>query len=104
MDNRAQYEVVWPLGRVSAAAITETPRLADLSTATIGFLWTNNFRGDRMFSILQEELSKRHPQMRFVDHATFGNIHGANEHEVIQQLPDLLRANRVDAVVVGVGA
>ena len=33
----------------------------------------------------------------------FGNIHGADELEVVRRLPELLRQHRVDAVICGVG-
>ena len=34
----------------------------------------------------------------------FGDIHGADEVQVLEELPDRLRAQRIDAMVAGVGA
>jgi hypothetical protein len=42
--------------------------------------------------------------MEFVGHESFGDIHGAEEVSVLEALPDRLQQQRVDALVVGVGA
>ena len=79
-------------------------RLADGEGKRIGFVWDYVFRGDEMFRILEEELGKRFPGSSFVPYEAFGNIHGHDEREVLAKLPERLRAEKVDAVVVGVGA
>jgi hypothetical protein len=97
-------EVVAPDGRrggLPEAALA--PRLADLEGRTIAFVWDHIFRGDEMFDVFVQEASSR---FRAVGHAEFGNIHGTADEEqrAIEELPEQLRAHRVDAVVVGVGA
>jgi hypothetical protein len=42
--------------------------------------------------------------MSFVSHTAFGDIHGPDEAKTMAALPARLRAERVDAVIVGVGA
>jgi hypothetical protein len=42
--------------------------------------------------------------VRFVDHAYFGDIHGLDTPRVLEELPDKLRAASVDVAVVAVGA
>ena len=54
--------------------------------------------------ILNEELRKRYPGIKIVDHVTMGATHGTNEREVVASIPDLLRKHGADAVISGVGA
>ena len=99
-----QYEVVWPLARTDAEDIGFARRIPSLDGKRVGFIWDHVFRGDEMFALLQRELRTRHPTVSFGPHAAFGNVHGQDEASVLAALPDLLRAERIDAVVVGVGA
>ena len=79
-------------------------RLEALGAKRIGFVWDYVFRGDEMFEVLEEELSKRFPGSVFVPYETFGNMHGHDEREVLAALPDILRREELDAVIAGVGA
>ncbi|MFH1486726.1 MAG: hypothetical protein ABIH46_11705 [Chloroflexota bacterium] len=98
------YEVVWPLGRSSYETIHMASRPPDLSGKTVCELWEWLFRGDEMFTILRDVLSKRYPGIKFVDYNTFGSTHGSKEREVIAALPELLRKHGCDAVISAVGA
>lgn len=102
-----RYEVLWPLARHMGAAPTDlAPRFADLAGKRIAFVWDHVFKGDLMFARFTEAAAARYPGMSFVDHPEFGNIHGttAEEHDAVEKLPERLRAHRIDAAVVGVGA
>jgi hypothetical protein len=98
-----RYDVVWPLGRVKQSGAELPPRLDTLEGKVIAELWDWVYEGDRAFPILREELSRRFPGLTFVDYTHFGNIHGGDEHEVIERLPALLHEHGVDGVLAGVG-
>jgi hypothetical protein len=103
-SNEPRYDVVWPLGRSTAEQVAITERLPEPDGKRLGFIWDYVFRGDDIFAIAREALAKHHPGLNFVDHAAFGNIHGPDEQAVVGAIPDKLRAEEVDAVIVGVGA
>jgi hypothetical protein len=105
--NEQQYSVVAPTGRPGGLPATAmAPRLDDLSGRRIGFVWDHIFRGDDMFAQFRAAAAERFPGVEFVGHEVFGNIHGTSteEQQVVADLPERLRAERIDAVVVGVGA
>src|SRR5262249_37077442 len=84
------YEVVWPLGRPTPASLG-AQRLTEPAGKTVGFVWDYAFRGDLMWDVIKVELSKRYPDMRFVDWEVFGNTHGHDENEVVAALPGMFR-------------
>jgi hypothetical protein len=98
-----RYEVVWPLGPKERPTLDFPQRLDDLSGKVIAELWDWMWEGDRVFPALEKELERRYPGVRFVPYTVFGDIHGGDEHAVVEALPDLLREHGVDAVVAGVG-
>lgn len=100
----AKFEVVWPLGRSVYETIPLAKRAPDLQGKTICELWDWLFKGDEMFPIIREALSKRYPTIKFVDYSVFGCTHGPKEREVTAALPDLLRKHGCDAVISAVGA
>ena len=104
LDDRIEFNVLWPLGRATGETVSMSTRLAGVTAKRIGFLWDYVFRGDDMFRLLAEELPQHFPDCRFVPYETFGNIHGHDEADVLAALPERLRLEGVDAVVVGVGA
>jgi hypothetical protein len=77
------------------------PRLETLAGKTIGQLWDDLFRGDEIFPMLEAALARRFPGVRFVGHSTFGSTHGAEEHDVLKNLPARMREHGVDAVISG---
>jgi len=99
----AEYSVVWPRGPSNVAFKQMAPRLETLTGKTIAFCWDYVFRGDEIWGILKERLSRRYPGLTFIDHDVFGSTHGGDEHEVVAALPAKLKALNVDAVVSGVG-
>jgi hypothetical protein len=93
--------VLWPRGRRTVTARPVAPRLDTLAGKTIGQLWDDLFRGDEIFPILEEELTRRFPGVRFVRYDTFGSTHGRDEQRVLADLPDMLSRHEVDAVISG---
>ena len=100
-DGREIYRVVWPRGARTVQASNVAPRLSTLEGKTIGQLWDDLFRGDEIFPILEEELGRRFPGVRFVRYDTFGSTHGRHEGKVLAELPEMLRRHQVDAVISG---
>lgn len=97
------YEVYWPRTRRRAAVSALAPRLETLNHRTVAQLWDYLFRGDEVFAVLERELRKRFPAVRFVHWSEFGSTHGKDEREFLAALPGRLRALGVDAVVSGLG-
>ena len=98
------YRVQWPLARIEIQSAGETRGLPDLSGKTVAELWDQIFRGDIAYQQLREHLKQRFPGIRFVEHTQFGNIHGPKQREILDALPEKLRAAGVDAVISGIGA
>ena len=96
-----QYSVVRPVGRWAAEPI---PMHAASIPRRVGFVWDHVFRGDEIFTIAEEELRARAPDLAFVGYQAFGDIHGRDAAQAVASLPSRLRAEEVDAVIVGVGA
>ena len=99
-----EYRVVWPLGRRAAEESPIPPALPDLDGKKVAFLWDNLFKGDVMFDLIGEELRTRYPNISVVGWQTFGNVHGADEIELLEALPGRLHELGVDAAVVAVAA
>lgn len=93
--------VLWPRGRKTVDVRSVAKRLDTLEGKTIAELWDDLFRGDEIFPVLEEELSRRYAGVRFVGYRVFGSTHGANEHKVLAALPDRLRELGVDGVISG---
>jgi hypothetical protein len=104
MDNQVDFEVYSPLGTSAAQEVAPLDGIVDLNGRTVGYIWDWVFRGDEMFEIISEHLAAQFPDVRFVDHTVFGNMHGPEEREIVAALPGKLHEHGVDAVVVGVGA
>jgi hypothetical protein len=102
MTDEGRYEVVWPLGREVGPG-SFAPRLGDLDRAVVAELWDNMYRGDEGFPILRDELRRRHPGLTVIPYSEFGNIHGADEHTVLAELPARLREQGCHGVIAGVG-
>lgn len=97
------YEVVWPRGNSTEGIKKFAKRLDTLEGKTVGFLWNWLFHGDQVFPMIEKELTKRYPGIKFVSQNVFGPTSGANEAEVIDALPVTLKQNKVDAVISGIG-
>jgi hypothetical protein len=97
----AVERVLWPRGRKTVDMKPLAGRLDTLDGKTVGELWDDLFRGDEIFPILEAELVRRFPRVRFVDYRVFGSTHGGAEHRTMAELPDKLRKHGVDAVISG---
>ena len=58
---------------------------------------------DIMFQAFEKELPKRFPGIKLISWKEFGEIHGADEREVLAALPQKFKEMGVDAVICGVG-
>lgn len=99
-----RYEVLSPEGRHVSPQYPPLKALGDLSGKVVAELWDMRFRGDVLFAALRRSLTERFPDIRIVSYDVFGNTHGADEADNIARLPELLRAERCDAVISAVGA
>ena len=99
----AHYEVVWPSSPLGIQTQRKARRLATLNDKRVAFLWDYVFRGDELFPVLAESLTQRFGNVEIMSFEEFGNLHGADEKERIERLPDDLRSRGVDAVVSGMG-
>ncbi|HOG45313.1 MAG TPA: hypothetical protein PLJ35_04315 [Anaerolineae bacterium] len=97
------YEVVWPRGKRTVQGIALAKRPNTLAGKTIAELWNGGFRGDEIFRILERELEKRYPGVKFARWEDFGRMGGAAEDKVLAELPLLLKSRGVDVSVGGVG-
>ena len=93
--------VLWPRGRRTVSARPVAPRLETLQGKTIGQLWDDLFRGDEIFPMLESALAQRFPGVKFVGYRTFGSTHGAEEQQVLRDLPARMSELGVDAVISG---
>jgi hypothetical protein len=103
----ADYEVLWPLGPKGGLPASDlAARLTDLTGKNVAFVWDHVFKGDLMFGRFEQAANERFSGVSCVPHPEFGNIHGSTseEHDAVEKLPARLRAHRIDAAVVGVGA
>ena len=99
----AHYEVVWPSSPLGIQTQRKARRLATLNDKRVAFLWDYVFRGDERFPVLDESRTQRFGYVEIMSFEEFGNLHGADEKERIERLPDDLRSRGVDAVVSGMG-
>ncbi|MFC1974293.1 hypothetical protein ACFLU2_02970 [Chloroflexota bacterium] len=97
------YEVVWPRGNKTTETTSFAKRLDTLDGKTIGELWNWVFRGDEIFPVIEKELAKRYPGIKFVSYETFGSMHGGEEGKALEDLSDKLQQNKCDAIIAGVG-
>lgn len=97
------YQVVWPKSPLGVRRRRAARRLTSLDGARIGFVWDFMFRGDELFPELERELRRRFPDLTVVGYDAFGNVHGPDEHALVEALPGTLDEHSIDAVVVGNG-
>jgi hypothetical protein len=100
----SKFQVVWPGSPRGVQARSLAPRITGTLTGKrVGFLWDYLFRGEELFPVLQRELSNRYPGIEFVGYDGFGNLHGPEEAQLVGEIPSVIAARGVDAVVSGVG-
>ena len=103
MSAEATYAVHWPRSTRTQAVQPVADRVDDLSGKVVAFVWDYLFRGDEIFAMVQRELQQRFTGMRFIGYEEFGSTHGADEREVLKNLPGKLKELKVDAVISGMG-
>jgi hypothetical protein len=99
MTATGSYDVLWPRGRKTVPDSPYGERLPSLAGKRIAELWNGGFRGDEIFPIVEEELSRRYPGVEFVSYKTFGLIHGTEERAIVAGLPAALKEQRIDAAI-----
>lgn len=100
----ATFSAVSPEPARVRRSIGPTPPVGDLAGITVAELWDYRFRGDKVFELLERELEARAPGIRFIPYQVFGDVHGAREKEVLQELPRLLSLHGAQAVLSAIGA
>jgi hypothetical protein len=103
MTTPEKMKVVWPRGRQVKTGAHLAKRLDTLEGKVVAELWDWVFKGDKMYAVWEKELPKRYPGVKFVSWREFGEIHGADERQVLAELPQKLKKFGVDAVICGVG-
>ena len=102
--NELNYAVVWPRGKGIKQEGHLANRLSTLEGKTIGFMWNGVFFGDKMFPVVEQELTNRYPRSKFVRFEFFDITHGQGDlAKVIATSPDKLKQYNCDAVISGVG-
>ena len=97
------YSVVWPRGEKTQDIAPLATRLDSLEGKTVGFVWDYLFRGDEIFTVLEEGLKQRYPKIKFVSYDVVGATHGGDEHAVIAGLSDKIKMTGTEAVISGMG-
>ena len=102
VSENGKYEVVWPRGQTVAEAIPCAERLDTLEGKTICELSNQIFRANEIFPIMEKEMAKRYPSIKFASYDVFGAPHG-KEAEIVATFPNVLKQLKCDAVISGVG-
>lgn len=100
-SNDGYYEAYWPRTPRQTKATALARRLETLNGRTIAQLWDEVYFGDEIFLILEEELKKRFPGVKWVSWKEFGYIHSGDEREVLEALPRRFKELGVDAAILG---
>src|SRR5579862_5610485 len=91
-------DVVWPRSRRTVGVRPLAQRLETLEGKKVAQLWDYLFRGDEVFSVLEEGLRERYRGIEFVNWREFGNTHGEDEAKILAGLPARLKRLGVSAV------
>ena len=98
-----EYDVVWPRGKTTSGGQKLAKRLDTLNGKVVAELRDWVFKGDNMCEAFEKRLKELYPDVTFISWKEFGEIHGANEREVLADLPNKFKKFGVDAVICGVG-
>ena len=102
--NEPSYAVVWPRGKSIKQEGHLANRLSTLEDKKIGFMWNGVFFGDKMFPVIEQELTNQYHRSKFVSFEVFSITHGQGDiARVIAASPDKLKQYNCDAVISGVG-
>ena len=97
------HDVVWPRAARQMEFAPVAPRLDTLEGKTVAQLWDYLFRGDEVFDHLEAGLKERYQSIKFVSWKDFGSTHGADERQILADLPQKMKTLGVDAVISGMG-
>ena len=97
------HDVVWPRAARQMENAPVAPRLDTLEGKTVAQLWDYLFRGDEVFAHLEAGLKERYPSIKFVSWEDFGSTHGADERQILADLPRKMETLGGDAVISGMG-
>ncbi len=100
-SNDGYYEAHWPRGARQQRTRALAPRLDTLEGKTVAQLWDQLFKGDEVFTLLEEGLKQQFPGVKFVSWRDFGSTHGGEEKEALAALPARFKELGVDAVISG---
>ena len=100
-QNDGYFEAYWPRGELQQRTRSLAPRLDTLAGKKVAQLWDELFKGDEVFTLLEEGLRARFPDISFVSWREFGSTHGAVEKDALLRLPKRLKELGVDAVISG---
>lgn len=101
--NGQEYAVFWPRGRRHVRLQPLARRLDTLEGKTVADLWDFLFKGDEVFTWIEEWLKAQFAGVRFISWREFGNTHGSGEREVAANLSQRFEALGVDAAISGMG-
>ena len=94
------FEVLWPSAPWPRDEVRRSDRV-DLNGKTVAVL--QNLQYAQWFPLVRDELQRRYADMRIIEPKFFGYTSGAGEGDTMARLPELLRSEKVDAVISGVG-
>lgn len=97
------YEVVWPLGHMATPIIPAAKRLDTLAGKIICEVTNGSFRYDETFPWIEEELSKRYPDIKFVKSDVFETFDYVEIDRKYEVLPERAKENKCDAFIGGNG-
>ena len=100
-NNDGYYEAYWPRGTRQQKTRALAPRLDTLDGKTVAQLWDYLFKGDEVFTLLEEDLKRRYPGINFVSWREFGSTHADDEKKALAELPHRFKELGVDAVISG---
>ena len=103
LRNTDTCDVVWPRAARQMEILPAAGRHDTLEGKTVAQLWDYLFRGDEVFDHLERGLKERYPTIKFVSWRDFGSTHGADERQVLAELPSKMEARGVEAVISGRG-
>ena len=101
--NDGYYEALWPRSPRQSKIKPLAKRLDTLNGKVIAQVWDEVFRGNEVFEFLEEGITARYPEVKFVSWKEFGNTHGSDERAVVAALPQKFKEREVDAVISGMG-
>ena len=102
-SNDGHYEVLWPRSPMQVQGKSLAKRLDTLNGKISVQLWDYLFKGDQVFDALEEGLKVKFPSVTFIHWSVFGNTHGADERQILADLPKRLKELKADAVISGMG-